>query len=111
MYPQIIKNTSLNSDSNIKRCENHILYVRSVIGETLLIILNIGLIPLIMFIGLVCCEKSFFFAASITETLSLETLDYSFFNLFNNGFNLFICIYNNSDFIIQSFFNCLYSNP
>lgn len=111
VYPQIIKNTSLNSDSNIKRCENHILYVRSVIGETLLIILNIGLIPLIMFIGLVCCEKSFFFAASITETLSLETLDYSFFNLFNNGFNLFISIYKKSDFIIERFFYCLYSNP
>lgn len=62
-----------------------------------------------MFIGLVCCENNFL--ASLTESLSLETLDSSFFNLFNYGFNLLICIYNKSDFIIERFFDCLNSNP
>lgn len=105
ILPLMKMDTLTNAFSSV----NHILCVRSVIRGIILIILNIGLIPLTMFICLICYDKSLL--ALITETSSLEILDYSFFNLFNNGFNLFICIYNNSDFIIQSFFNCLYSNP
>ena len=101
------KTPLLNSEDNHKRYVN--INISSVLFATFLVILILSLIPLTMFISLMCYKEDFF--PLLTETSNLNILDYNFFSLLNYGFHLLMCIFYKSDFILENFFICVNSNP
>ena len=101
------KTPLLNSEDNHKRYVN--INISSVLFATFLVILILSLIPLTMFISLMCYKEDFF--PLLTETSNLNILDYNLFSLLNYGFHLLMCIFYKSDFILENFFICVNSNP